>query len=264
MTGDLRALADRCLADTVAYLAAHAEGGATEERDGLRLFAGGHPYPGPFCNGVVRLDAATDVATLLERARAFFAPRRRGYIIWARHEGDADVVEYCRGVGWHERPPLDGMPIIFRDRPLASASDGLPARVVETEADADAYLGILAESYGMGDAPPEILRAVFCSPAAVLGDDATAVLVEVDGRPAACGMAVHVGDLGCVMWTATSPWARGRGLGPICLTAVTNAVFEQGARAVFGQSSQMGVPRWRKLGFDVIGAYHRFLAPPAR
>jgi hypothetical protein len=264
MSDERLALGDRCLADTGAYLARHAEGGGgTEEIDGVRLFAGGHPYPGPFCNGVVRLDPATGMDTLLERSREFFAPRRRGYIVWARDD-DTDIIEHCRAAGWHERPPVEGMPIIFLDRPLPPRESDHQVRRVSTEADAETYLRVLAESYGMQDAPAAILHAVFCSPAAVLGEGAAAVLIDIDGATAACGLSVTLGDLACVMWTATSPWARGRGLGPVCLTATTNACFEAGARYIYGQSSQMGVPQWRKLGYDVIGSYHRFLAPPAR
>jgi GNAT superfamily N-acetyltransferase len=261
-------LADRCLANTVVYFARHA-GGAADDRDGVVLFAGAHPYPGPFTNGAIRLNRDVDVDGVLARARNFFAPRRRGFVLWTRADADSDLIERCRTQSWHERPPVEGMPIIRIDRaqlrpPADAPPDAPPVDEVRTEADAQEYLRVLADAYGVGEVPSEILDAIFCSPAAMLGAQSTALVTRVDGRAVAGSMVVTIGGLSCSLYTATVPAARRTGLGTVCLMAALRAVFDAGIEVVYAQSSQMGLKRWLEIGFEEIGHYHRFLVPPQR
>jgi ribosomal protein S18 acetylase RimI-like enzyme len=260
---DLGGLADRALADAALHIASHSGAGAAQDQGGLVLFAGSHPYPGPYGNGMVRLRRSLAAEHAIARAQEFFAPRHRGFIVWTRTDADHDLIESCRARGWYERPPADGMPLIACVRDVGGEID---ERIVwaRTPAHAREYLSVLAEAYEIPDAPQPMLEAIFLSPAALLAPQAIVALLCHEGRPAA-GATVLLGHgVACLMWTATAPWARGNGFGPTCLRAVTHAAFERGARLAVGQSSQMGLRHWTALGFEVVSTYRRFLAPPPR
>ena len=138
--------AHRGLADALIHLARHARGGVAAERDGLLLFCGEHSYPGPYCNGMLSLGAPAGQA--LREAREFFAARRRGFVVWTLDGADAELERLCRASGWTQRPPLEGMPILVCEGPLARQRDGGPAvKRIVTDADADAYLGLVALAY---------------------------------------------------------------------------------------------------------------------
>jgi hypothetical protein len=224
-------------------------------------FAGTHNYPGPYCNGLVRLDRTGSAAWVLERGREFFRPRRRGFVIWTRTGADDDLAGLCRASGFHERPPREGMPIVARTNRLAhdAVSDVARTEIDSPEA-ANDYLAIVADAYGMSEAPVELQQAIFFTPAAVLAPTAVGLLLQAEGRPATGAMAILADGVACVLWVATSHWARGRGLGRAGMWAITEAAFSRGATLVVAQSSQMGLPHWTGLGFDLIGHYHRFLA----
>jgi hypothetical protein len=264
MSAELLDTADRGLADTVVHLARHAHGGATEERDGLVLFAGAHNYPGAYCNGILRLDRATQPETAVARARAFFVPLRRNFTVWTRVDADQDLIELCQASGWDERPPSEGMPIIVLRSAPGAGPEGTPeATEIVTRDDADAYVTIVADAYGMADAPVSLQRAIFFSPESVLAEDAIGMLVRSEGRPAAGTMVVRRRGVACHMWTGTATWARGRGAGPASARATVNAAFAAGDRLVVAQSSQMGLRHWLAMGYEVIGSYRRFMAPAA-
>lgn len=260
MTADLLLRADRALAAAVTHLARSA-GGDAAERGGTVLFAGAHNYPGPYCNGLLRLDRRQTADSAIKDARAFFAPRRRGFVVWARTSADDDLTALCRGAGFHERPPAVGMPLVVRERPLEPAGPTEPAITeIENVTAAEAYLSIVSDAYGMAGASVELQRAIFFTPTAVLDPAGVGLLLHAEGRPAAGAMALLHDTLACVLWVATSPWARGRGLGPAAMRAITDAAFHRGSTLVVAQSSQMGLPHWTRLGFSQVGHYHRFLA----
>jgi GNAT superfamily N-acetyltransferase len=260
MSAELLLRADRALAGAVVHLARAAGGGAQDE-DGLVLFAGLHNYPGPYCNGLIRLDRQQAPEVVIERGRGFFSPRRRGFVVWARGGADDDLTARCRAAGLHERPPAIGMPLVIRESPLepGEAAEHVSTEIT-TETAAEDYLSILGDAYGMADAPAALRRAIFFTPAAVLHPAAVGLLLHADGRAAAGAMAVLTDDVACVLWVATSQWARGRGLGTASMRAITEAAFGRGATLIVAQSSQMGLPHWTRLGFSEVGHYHRFLA----
>jgi hypothetical protein len=264
MTGGRLARADRALADAALHLTRHADGGTTEERDDLVLFAGAHAYPGPYCNGAVRLDPSLAAEDAVGRARAFFAPRRRSFILWARDGPDEDLIALARARGWFERPPAEGMPLLLRDADVAEHPDDPVPQPIGSAERAARYLEVVADAYGQAEAPESLQEAIFFSAEAALADEAVALLLDLEGRPAAGAMAVVHDEVACVLWVATANWARGHGLGPVCMRAVTRAAFARGATLVVAQSSQQGLPHWLELGFEHAGDYRRFLVPGAR
>lgn len=258
-------LADLNLAGALRHFAEHSRSGAVEQRDGVLLFAGGHHYPGAYCNGALRLDRDVEPATLVQTARSFFDPRRRGYAVWIRDHADADLEAHVSGLGFFQRPPPEGMPgMVLGERPpdLPTLVAGAQLERVSDLETARRYLLVVAEAYGMEGAPPELAAGVFFEPSSALGENVSAVLATLDGRPAAGAMAILAGGAAGLYWVATAPWARGRGLGAACAMLATRAGFELGAQIATLQASQIGARMWRSLGFVEVTRYRRFLAPP--
>ena len=257
-------LADLNLAASLRHFAEHAPGGEARQDDGLVLFAGGHNYPGAYCNGVLRLDAATGPAAVLEAARSFFVPRRHGYAVWIRGHADADLEEEARRQGFFQRPPPEGMPgMVLSGEPPEQPSPPPGARIdpIGDPGAAAEYLGVVADAYGMAEAPAELAAGLFFEPASVLGENVHAVLATVEGRPAAGAMAIVSDGVAGLYWVATAHWARGRGLGAACAARATHGGLELGANMAALQASQMGTEMWRSLGFVEVTRYRRYLAP---
>jgi GNAT superfamily N-acetyltransferase len=256
------AAADRNLADCFRHLMAHADRGEYVERDGIAMFAGAHNYPGPYCNGLMRLDSAISAEQTLARGREFFRGRRRGYAVWIRPAGDEELDAAARAAGYQQRPPVEGNALTMIDHTTGPPRRPEILEPIATQAQAEEYLEVIADAYGMAGAPRSLLEAVFFAPAAVLPDNVGSVIARVDGQAVAGATAIMSGDVIGILWVATRPALRGNGYGPECMRHIVDWGFERGARLAFAQSSQMGTPRWLKLGFEVAGYYRRHIAPP--
>src|SRR5260221_9363984 len=138
------------------HLAANAPDGSYDESAGVLTFAGGHAYPGTYTNGVIRKGDDTNADTVLERARAFFRPLRRGYAIWVRDHADSDLEVLVRQAGLFHRPPLEGNPRIAYSRGRLPVPD-LGPDVIMRRADDDTtrrhYLECFVAGYGIGGLP---------------------------------------------------------------------------------------------------------------
>ena len=75
-------------------------------------------------------------------------------------------------------------------------------------------------------------------------------LAFIDDRPAATSLLLLAGGVAGIYWVATSPEARGRGLGRLMTAYPLFQARELGYRAAVLQSSQMAYGMYRKLGFD--------------
>jgi hypothetical protein len=258
-------LCDLNLAAYLRHANTYAAGGEYRDQDGLLLFAGSHPTPHPYVNGLLRLSPAMSSAETLQRARDFFGERKRGFAVWIRDHADSDLESTVRAAGLWQRPPLEGQPGIFIDRPVPPAkTGGVEIRRVTTEQEARDYLHVVGEGWGMGGSPPELVWALFLTPEAVLAPQVLAFVAYLEGTPAGGCLAFVAHDVAGLYWAASTTAAKGRGLGTACFIAALNAGLDLGARVGSGQSSAKGIPIWRSLGFDVITHYRRYVSPPPR
>lgn len=260
-----RVLSDLNLGAYLAHAARRAPGGAVAEGDGLVLYAGSHRNPGPYINGLFRLDAGVPPAEALERADAFFAPRKRGYAVWVRDHADADLEAEVRAAGFWQRPPAEGQPGIAIDRPIPPRQlDGVDIRRVADEQSARDFLHVVGDAWGMAGSPPELVWAQFLHPRALLAPEVGAFVVYVEGSmPAAASMNFVRHETAGLYWVARAQAARGRGLGAAAAIASLNAGFKMGARIAIAQSSMRGTPLWISLGFEVITRYRRYVVRPS-
>jgi GNAT superfamily N-acetyltransferase len=257
-------MGDRNLVAYLRLVTRAAKGGEIAEGDGLLLFAGAHNYPGTFTNGVIRTSDAVAAPEVIDRARSFFSPRRRGFVVWARGHADTDLDEAARAIGLWPRPPAEGNAGIAIDRPPTDGwrMHGLVLRQVDDDRGGREYLKIVAAGWGLAGAPSEVVEAVLFNPDSLDSPDVAVFLAYADGMPVAGCMVFVAEQVAGLYWAATLPDARGKGFAKACFNAAWDAGFSMGATCAWGMASEVGTPIWLRLGFEVVTRYRRYLVRP--
>ncbi len=252
---DLHGATDRNVAAALRHFAAHAAGATIVEKAAVLLVAAATPFSGAFHDVAVRLDPGADPDAVVEELRSFSEQQGRDIILWASTERDQDLIQAAVASGLRFRSATVGMATSEPpDLPVVPDSVEL-VRVADSAGVAG--FGAVHESL-LGDASAV---AHFASPGGLLAPEVAAFVVRVEGRPAACAMAVMSGSGAGVYWVATCTDFRRRGHGELATRAAVRAGFEYGARVVTLQSTEQGVPLYRKLGFAPFTTYTRYLAP---
>ncbi len=264
-------LHSRCDANLVAYLrhlATTAPGGSFDDSQGVLTFAGGHAYPGTYTNGVVRINNDVPAETVMRRAQDFFRPLKRGYAVWIRDHADSDLEVLAQAANMFQRPPLEGNPgIAYCGGPIPMPV--LDADVVIRRVDSDElrrqYLEVIVAGYGIEGMPFELAERVVFSTASVNDPRVAAFVAFVNDVALSGCMAFSDHGTSGLQWAATLPAARGKGLGKAMFIEANNAAMNEfGCDLIAGQASQMGVPLWISLGFEVVTRYRRYLAKPPK
>jgi ribosomal protein S18 acetylase RimI-like enzyme len=237
-----------------------ADHGVIHEEDGVMLWAGTTDFP-VMTNGVARLDDSRPAAAVLEAARDFFGPRRRGYTVFTTSRAaDRDLDEGCRAAF---SAPLVDMPELVcpqrvDDKPVA---DGVELRrVVDADGVRD-FADVGAQAYATIGMPAEQVPRWFSRAAGVLEPHLCAVVAIVDGQAVSGAMANLSHGIGGVYWVGTVPAARGKALADACTRYVTNWAFDEGAPVVSLQASSQGEPIYRAMGYQDRYRYYGYVAP---
>jgi hypothetical protein len=272
---ELLLLSDLSLAEYLRHNARY--GGTILEQDGLLCFAGAHPQPNPYRNGALVLGAGLAPKDVLERADDFFSTvsRRTGYALWTREHADAELEAAVAGLPELERLPelvLDELP---PEVPPPAGVEIRPALDEQTRSD---YLQVVADAWGMGTMPLDMAARVFFDPQSVAVPNVAAFVAYYEDMPLSGAMTfvTHQVALGCQAATIRRP-KRGqrlpppgppdqrRGLAESCLWAALKVSFEElGARWSLCQTSSLGEPAWRQLGYQPLTSYSRYLVSITR
>ncbi|MFK4085151.1 GNAT family N-acetyltransferase [Kribbella sp. NPDC020789] len=251
----LQAAADRNVAAALRHFAAHAAGAAIVESPALLRVAAAVPFAGAFHNAALRLDPTADAGSAVEALRSFAAEWRRDMVLWAATHRDQDLIQAAVDAGLRVRSSAVGMVAHEPPGPPVAPSGVEVERVVDVSG--VAAFGAVHESLGRDAA----VVGHFGSVGALLAPDAAGFVVRADGRPVACAMTVVSGHEAGVYWVATCSDSRRRGYGELATRAAVRAGFEHGARVVTLQSTEQGLPLYRKLGFEPFTTYPRYVAP---
>jgi ribosomal protein S18 acetylase RimI-like enzyme len=228
-------------------------GGVVHDEDGLTFWAGAHPLP-VLANAVVRTEARVAPAAVLERARAFFRARRRGFSVILCGAADAELAPACEAAGLLRMGDSPGM-ALERRLPDVAPPAGVTLRTVETEADGREFARVNGEAYATYGMPPDCAPAILGRLDVMRAPHITSVLACVAGTAAAAAMVILTHGIGGVYWVGTTPAARGKGLASLCTRTVGNLAFDRGARAVVLQASVMGEPIYRAMGYREVTRY---------
>jgi hypothetical protein len=253
---DLIELSDLNYAEAQRELARRS-GGVVHDEGGILLYAGGHPLP-VLLNGVMRTDTRSAPADVLERARAFFAARGRGFSILTRAHADAELRDAAAAAGLVQTGDAPGMVLEHR-LPDATPPHDVRLRRVETRADALAFAAVMDAAYASLGMPAGVAAAQFANLETLVAPHIVAVIADLDAVPAAGAMTIVTHGVAGVYWVGTTPAARRRGLAELCARAAGNAGFDLGARIASLQASKMGEPVYRRMGYVEVTRYPTFV-----
>jgi len=231
-----------------------------ETAEGWMFGAGSFDHPA-ITNTAFRADDSLDPSELIGQAREFFGRRGRGFCVWARDGGDEDrdLIDACEAEGLAE---VYAMPEMVLEAPaeMPEARPGTSIRPFAAGEDAD-YWRIAAASYAELGFPPEVFTQ-YSDDEALVGDGFAVFFGDLEGEPAAIGLAIVSDGVAGIYWVGCMPQARGHGLGRAVTAAATNAGFELGADFASLQASPLGRPIYEAMGYCTIYDYRLRLCPP--
>jgi hypothetical protein len=226
-------------------------GGAVHEEDGLLLYAGPHPLPF-LVNGAIRVEPGLGAVEVIDRARAFFGARERGFSLYALVGRDDDLIEAADEEGmisFGEPAPL--MAQTGPPSPVDSPAGVQIERAITPEQIADAA-AVCADAYAVYGMPADVAPTCVV-PATMLAPHIAAVVAYDQDGPVATASAMATHGVAYILWVGTTQRAMRRGLGEAVTRAATLAGHELGARMTTLMASPMGAPVYRRMGFLDVG-----------
>jgi ribosomal protein S18 acetylase RimI-like enzyme len=237
-------------------------GAEIEVGSGWVFGAGRSPHP-VISNAAFRVDDELDPSELLQRAQAFFAPRERGFAVWARDgvAEDRDLIDAAKAAGLKEVYAMPEMVLDHRAE-IHPLPTGVELRRVVSASDAADYWEVATGAYASIGFPPEIF-AFYENHDGLTADNAATFIADLDGRPAGIAMTIVSHGVAGIYWVGTSDEARGRGLGWTVTATAVNAGFDMGAEIASLQASPMGESLYLRMGFETIFSYQLLMSTPA-
>ncbi len=186
-------------------------------------------------------DTADELAPALPRLADVYAESGiEAWTVWAP-EADAQAARLLAAAGHR----IDAAPAVM----CMELSDLRAPRPTDLDLDPDPRVTTLAElndaAYGTA---PDTARAVQSLPETNLH------VARLDGRAVSCVGTHDLDGDTCILYVATVPEARGRGLAGKLMALALHAARDRGATTTSLQATKMGYPIYAKLGYRDLGA----------
>jgi GNAT acetyltransferase-like protein len=235
-------------------------GAEVEVGEGWVFGAGRATHP-VISNAAFRVADDLEPGELLERARAFFGARDRGFAVWTR-AGTPEDVDLIAAVEEAGLQPVYQMPEMVLNRRAEGHQPpaGVKIAQVESQADAADYWRVATGAYASLGFPPEIF-AFYESNQGLAADNVAAFLAHLDGKPVSIAMTIVSHRVAGIYWVGSTEEARGRGLGWTITAAAVNAGLDMDAEIASLQASPMGESLYRRMGFETVFDYRLWLCP---
>jgi GNAT superfamily N-acetyltransferase len=207
----------------------------------------------PFANGSIVLEPTTpeDLVSAVSWVKSAGVPFQVRV-----DEPLAAQLESTLAMNGLERDPVPMPAMVLSPIPEApSAGPGVAVQRVD-DAAYEAFLDIL-----IGTGIPEKFAPKIFPKALIGGQNAAYFVATLDGEPVGISVAVRTGESGGIYSVATLEKARRRGVGTAVTWAAIDAIRGWGCTSAVLQSSEMGYPVYRAMGFEEVTRYVRF-APP--
>jgi GNAT superfamily N-acetyltransferase len=153
----------------------------------------------------------------------------------------------------HDGPP--GMWLELDEASLPAATPGLTIDLAASVEEIHVGCLVAAEGFGMPPAMGERLAEIFASFGDLPLRSGRLFVARLDGRPVATAVGALDGEALGIYSVATIPDARGRGIGGAVTMAAIADGRARGARFAVLESSGMGYPVYRRLGFQDAGLF---------
>jgi GNAT superfamily N-acetyltransferase len=226
-----------CMAAFQAALGLAARGGRAFELDGVVAAV----VPGlpdlALANAAVYRDASTLGGALPVLERVYEEAGVRRSLVWVP-PGDEGAYASLRAAGYGPDSEAPAMALDLARLPPADD----PLEDWSAEPDPAEIAQIVERSYGLQDGAIHAAIRGWLTPA-------TAYVARLEGRPACCLTIVREGEDAGVFLVGTIPEARGRGLARRLLLHALHAARAAGATVSTLQSSRLGYPVYRRLGY---------------
>jgi len=249
-TDNIASRAHRSLADALA-LTTERIGGTVERTDTLQLTAGRHPQ-GIFINSALPL-GGLEPDEVIARSEAFFGPRNYRYEVWA-DSADEALAAAAQEAGM--RLCIE-MAIMVATSPPPVPAD-VDLRCAAGALGLEDFLSVSQEVYIDDEEMPEfpeMIRATYHAPRALLHADTAVVIAYVGDQPAAAAVSITIRKNAYICWVGTRPAFRRRGLGSAVTARAIAEGFARGATLGVLEATDGGQPLYARLGFASIGAY---------
>jgi len=247
----LIASADRNYIGSYRKLADHSPLGSVRSFGSVTAFTTGLPMA--LFNGCVAV-GPTDPAELsasIGWVAGFHIPHR----VWIREDLTAALEAIPLDLGMVREAWSAPAMVLQPDAVQPPPAPGVSARVVEGEAALDEYHQIHVHK-GMS---PALARQMFPASFAV-DPDVRFIAAYLDGRPVGTAIAIRTGDTSGVYNVGTLAEARRRGVGSAVTWAAVEAGRAWGCTTIVLQSSEMGLPMYRAMGFRTVTRYDEYRA----
>jgi GNAT superfamily N-acetyltransferase len=221
-----------------------------EHQDGITRWRCPHPYYW-FNSVICNRDAKPGDDALLDETLAFYRARNVGSIGWWLEEGVSsegwESLLFERGFQVSKDPP--GMGADLAKLPeKQDLLDGLEIKRITEIEDLVPFAHLTNSVFGF---PPEAERATFdCLVGMGLEMPALSYLAHLDGKPVGTSAILYHAGVAGIYNVAVHPDARGKGIGAMLTLLPLLEARDLGYKAGILQSSGMGYPVYRRLGFE--------------
>lgn len=245
---------DRSLFEAWRTLARSSEAGEVVEDEGLLFVSFGVPVALLNAAFVTAAPAGGGADAMVERARSFFGQRGLPFLLRMPEAVVPAVQDAARRAGMAELDPLPGMML----DPVPPALPPHPRLVLRAaqpgQRSMDDYLRVLSEAF---EVPPGLAQ-IFAAGPAVAAGRLLPLVGYLGGEPVACSAMLLTDSVAGIYNVAVVPGQRRRGFGEALTWAAVAAGREAGAGVAVLQSSPLGEPVYRKMGFRTVTRYHQF------
>jgi len=235
----------------------HVAGALMRRADGISLIATGLPM---MMFNLVLIEDETAHDEAVADAVATLRVRRHPFVVNLRVGTDDRFGPLMAGLGLvqlSEQPWIPGMamyPISTDDGPSLAGHE-----IVEVgTGELDDHIRTTAAGLGL----PQDVVSSFMTPAALEDPDQTLYTGYTDGEPVSTGVGFRTGRTIGIYNISTVPEARRRGYGE----AITRRIATDGARVgcdvAILQSSDMGFPIYKRMGYQTVVEYMGYIEPP--
>lgn len=222
-------------------------GGEFRHYGTVGAFLGGIPLP--FANGCLVLRPAEPLD--LDEALTWIAAANVPYSARIEESLVPRVATVLASHGLVPDEPMPGMVL----KPITVAPDPAP-EIEVSPVDDDSYAEFVQVLIATG-LPEEWAERTFARHL-LESEELRFFLARLEGRPVGTSLAVRTGDLGGIYSVGTIEDARRRGVGSAVTWAAVEQIRDWGCAAAVLQSSAMGYPVYRSMGFEEVVRYARF------